>query len=202
MASAISEHTTPPKTTAGKTSMTMTIASILPTPPSSPSPSSCKAVVIPIASAATLPTTLPTTLPSQPVEHAQVLSQLKYTPAANATSTTNTRSTPRTTNNEPLAAGRPPSRTLTALKRDLRIDGWRCGAQTLGETECRHSILKENKILIDAQLVSMTDLTRACPDFEFGLLKLVMLVHYYQHDAGRPKERRIEARRLAFPPGG
>lgn len=175
--------------------MTMTIASILPTPPSSPSPSSRKPVII--ASAATLPTTLP----SQPVKDAQVLSQLKFTPAANATSATNTRSTPRTTNTKPLAAGSPPSRTLATLKRDLRIDGWRCGAQTLRNTECQRSILDENKNLIDAQVAFMTGLTRASPDFESALLKLVMLVHCYQHDAGQQKERRFEAWRLAFPPG-
>lgn len=47
----------------------------------------------------------------------------------------------------------------------------------------------------------MTDLTRASPDFESALLKLVILVHCYQHDAAPLKERRLEAWRLAFPPG-
>jgi hypothetical protein len=47
----------------------------------------------------------------------------------------------------------------------------------------------------------MMDMTCASPDFESAMLRLVMLVHCYQHDAGRPKERRLEAWRLAFPPG-
>jgi hypothetical protein len=47
----------------------------------------------------------------------------------------------------------------------------------------------------------MIGLTRASPDLEFALVKLVMLVHCYQHDAGQPKERRVEAWTLTFPPG-
>jgi hypothetical protein len=47
----------------------------------------------------------------------------------------------------------------------------------------------------------MTSLTHASPDFETVLLKLLLLVHCHQHNAGRPKERRLEAWRLAFPPG-
>lgn len=58
-----------------------------------------------------------------------------------------------------------------------------------------------NKDFIDTQLASMTGLTRASPDFEPAVLKLVMLVHCHQHDAGRPKERRLEVWRLEFPPG-
>jgi hypothetical protein len=47
----------------------------------------------------------------------------------------------------------------------------------------------------------MTGLTRASLDFEFAVLELIMLVHCHQHDAGRPKEHRLETWRLAFPPG-
>jgi hypothetical protein len=111
------------------------------------------------------------------------------------TSTTNTRSTSQITTTNP------PPRTLAALKRDLHINGWQCGAQTLKNTECKRSVKKDKKNLIDAQLASMTGLTRASPDFESAVLKLVMLVHCHLHDAGRPKECRIEAWRLAFPPG-
>ncbi|KAJ4345912.1 uncharacterized protein N0V89_012048 [Didymosphaeria variabile] len=192
----VSEHITPPKTPAGKTSMRMPIASILPTPPSSPSSSSRKPIVIPVASAATLPTTLP----SQPVNDAQVLSHLESTPAAH-TSTANTSSAPRTINTKPLTAGSPPSRTLAALKTDLRIDGWQCGAQTRRNTECQHFILNKNKNLINAQLASMTGLTRTSPDFKNALLKLVMLVHCHQHNANQKYQRRLEVWSLAFPPG-
>ncbi|KAF2843966.1 DUF1766-domain-containing protein, partial [Plenodomus tracheiphilus IPT5] len=115
--------------------------------------------------------------------------------------TTNTRSTPQTTTTKTPAAGSPPSRTLAALKRDLHIDGWQCGAQTLRDTECKRFVIDGNKDFIDTQLASMTGLTRASPDFEPAVLKLVMLVHCHQHDAGRPKERRLEAWRLAFLPG-
>jgi hypothetical protein len=47
----------------------------------------------------------------------------------------------------------------------------------------------------------MTGLTCASPEFESAVLKLVMLVHCYQHDAGRPKDCRLEAWKLAFPSG-
>lgn len=47
----------------------------------------------------------------------------------------------------------------------------------------------------------MMDLTGASPNFASAVLKLVKLVHCYQHDAGRPKEHRLETWRLSFPPG-
>ncbi|CAG5184790.1 uncharacterized protein ALTATR162_LOCUS11083 [Alternaria atra] len=172
-------------------SMTAMIASILLTPPSSPSPSPRKPVAIPIATAAALQTKLP----SQPVKDAQALLQPTSILAVNAISTTNTRSTLQITNTNSLP------RTLAALKRALHIDGWQCGAQTLKNTECKRSVINGNKNLIDAQLASMTGLTRASPDIQSALLRLVMLVHCYQHNAGRPKECRLEAWRLAFPSG-
>jgi hypothetical protein len=163
---------------------------MLPTPPSSPSLSPSKPVAILVAFAVALPATLP----SQPVEDAQALSHPTFTPAVNATSTTSIRSTPQITTNHS------PPRTLAALKRDLHIDGWQCGAQTIKNTKCKHSVTNRNKNSIDVQLASMTDMTRASPGFESAVLKLVMLVHCHQHDAGRPKECRLEAWRLAFPP--
>jgi hypothetical protein len=163
---------------------------MLPTPPSSPFPSPSKPVAIPIASA----TAVSTKLPSRSVKGAQALSQPISTPAVNATSTTNTRSAPEvTTTNHP-------PRTLAELKSDLHIDGRQCGALTRRDTRCKHSV-KDNEALIDAQLASMTGLTRASPDFESAMLELFMLVHCSQHDAGRSKECRLEAWSLTFPPG-
>lgn len=195
--SSISEHLTPPKTTANKTSTTMTVASILPIPPNSPLPSAGKPLATPVASA----TTLPTTPSSQIVEGAQASSQPRSPPAANTISTTNIISTQRTTATKLPAAEKPPPRTLAALKRDLHIDGWQCGAQTLRGTECKRFVIDGRKDLIDAQLASMMDLTGASPNFASAVLKLVKLVHCYQHDAGRPKEHRLETWRLSFPPG-
>lgn len=124
--------------------------------PNSPPPSARKPVVISIASAAALPTTLSL----QPVNDARALSQPRSSPAANA------KSTPRTNTTKPRAAGRPPPRTLVAIKRDLHIDGRQCGALTLGNKECKRIIIDYNEGLIDAQLASMTGLTHASPDFE------------------------------------
>lgn len=169
----------------------MAAASVLPTPPNSP----CrKPVVIHIASTATVPATPP----SQPVKGPQDSSQSHFTPTVNATLNTNTISSPRTTATK--AAGSTPPRTIAVLKSDLRIIDWRCGAQTLTNTTCQRRISDDNKQRIDAQLASMTGLTRASSDFEPALLKLLKLVNCYQHDAGLPKERRLEAWRLAFPP--
>lgn len=195
--SSISEHLTPPKTTANKTSTTMTVASILPIPPNSPFPSAGKPLATPVSSAATLPAT-PS---SQIVEGAQASSQPRSPPAANTISTTNIISTQRTTATKLPAAEKPPPRTLAAFKRDLHIDGWQCGAQTLRGTECKRYVIDGRKDLIDAQLASMMDLTRASPNFASAVLKLVKLVHCYQHDAGRPREHRLGTWRLSFPPG-
>jgi hypothetical protein len=171
--------------------MTATIASMLPTPPSSPSLSPSKPVAVRIVSAVVLQTNLP----SHPVKDARTSSQPTSTSAVSVTSTTNTRSTPQipTTNSPP--------RTLAALKRELHIDGGQCGAQTLKNTKCKRSIINDNKNLIDEHLASLTGLTRASPDFESAVLKLVMLVHCHQHGAGRPKDCRLETLRLAFPSG-
>jgi hypothetical protein len=127
--------------------------------------------------------------------------QLRSTLAAIATSTTNTRSTPQTTTTKPSAAKTPPFRTLATLKRDLHINSWKCGAETLKNTECKRAITQNNKDVIDAQLTSMTGLTCASPDFESAVHKLIVLVHCYQHKAGQSTERRLEAWRLAFSPG-
>ena len=137
------------------------------------------------------------------MKHHQVRPQSKPTPIATTKLITYTRSSPRTTTSttKPPAAESTPPRTITVLKRDLCIIDWRCGAQTLTNTSCQRNILKGNKQLIDSQLTSMTGLTRISPDFEPALLKLVMLVHCRQHHAGRPKESRLEAWKLAFPPG-
>ena len=54
-------------------------------------------------------------------------------------------------------------------------------------------ILNGNEQLINSQLTSMMGLTRASPDFKPLLLKIVMLVHCYLHNAGRPKKRRLKA---------
>ncbi|KAK3081643.1 hypothetical protein LTS18_004448 [Coniosporium uncinatum] len=182
----------------------MVAASMLSAPPSSASHPSRKPVVNHTASTAAVLATLPS-LPSQPVKDPQVLSQSQSTPIANATLTTNSISLPRTTATKlaaaAVAAGSTPPRTIAELKIDLRIIDWRCGAQTATNTECQRYILKGSKQLIDLQLTSMTDLTRASPDFEPTLLKLVVLVHCYQHVGGPPKERRLEAWRLAFLPG-
>jgi hypothetical protein len=159
----------------------MIVASMLPTPPSSPAPLSCK--------------------PLQPVKESQDLSPSRLTPIISATLSANTILTPRTSPAKSAAAsGSTPLRTVAELKSVLRIIGWRCGAQTLKKTECRSWILIANRQLIDSQLRLMAGLTRVSQDFEPALLKLVMLVHCNHHNAGQPKKCRLQAWRLAFPP--
>jgi hypothetical protein len=182
--------------------MTTTVASMLPTPPSSPSPSPNKLIIVPTISTGALPTTSP----SQPAKDLEELCQLGSAPVANVESTVHTKLTPlitttTTTITNAPATGGPPSRTLAALKNDLRFSDWKCGAQTLENKQCQRAVIQKNKALINAQLASMTGLTRASPDLESALVKLVMLVHCHQHDAGRPKERRLEAWTLTFPSG-
>ncbi|KAK6379162.1 hypothetical protein LTR81_027786 [Elasticomyces elasticus] len=86
------------------------------------------------------------------------------------------------------------------LKADLRIVDWKCGARTLRHTECQRSILLKRRPLIDAQITSMTAMTCVDPSFPDALRELVMLVHCHQHDAGRPKDSRLEAWKLALAP--
>jgi len=134
-------------------SMTATIASILPTPPSSPSPSPNKPVAKLIDSAAALQTKLP----RRPVKDARALSRPTSTLAVNVTSIINARSTLQ------ILITNPSPRTLAALQRDSHIDGWQCDAQTLKNTKCKRSV-KNDKNLIDEQLASMTGLTCASPE--------------------------------------
>lgn len=164
--------------------MTATITSMLPTPPNSPSPSRGKPA-----------TTLQIGLCAHPVEDAQALSKPTPATVVNATSTTNT----ILTGQDPTINR--PARTLAALKEDLKIKGWRCGAETKSKTKCRNFVNEDTRNLIDAQLASMTELTCAAPDFESALLTLVKLLHCYQHNAGKSKEGRLEEWRLAFPSG-
>jgi hypothetical protein len=135
-----------------------------------------------------------TTLPLAPAQDTQAVSQ-----PTSATPTTSTRIAFRNITAKPPANGSP-LRTLTALKTDLRIDGWQCGAETRNNTPCKRSIKCDKRKYIDAQLAAMKSLTCASPSFESDILKLVMLVHCHSHDAGQPKERRLEAWKLAFSP--
>jgi hypothetical protein len=177
--------------------MTMLAGLVLLTPPSSPSASPHKPDVNPTVS----PVALPTVLPPTPVRDAHALSQTRSTSVANVTPTADFKAnTQKPTVKSPAAESQ--CRTLTTLKKDLHIDTWLCGAQTLNKTACRRRIEENKKNFIDTQLTLMTGLTCTSPDFKAAVLKLVMLVHCYQHDAGQPKISRFEAWKLAFPPSG
>ncbi|KAK4888696.1 hypothetical protein LTR27_012435 [Elasticomyces elasticus] len=175
----------PPESHASRRSVATAAISILPTPPGTPSlpPRGVKAVPIRV----TAP--LSAISSSQPAGHDQASSQANATPAADAT-----KSSPQRT------ARAAPSRSLAMLKADLRLVDWKCGARTLRHTECQRSILLKRRPLIDAQITSMTALTCVDPSFPDALRELVMLVHCHQHDAGRPKDSRLEAWKLALAP--
>lgn len=94
-----------------------------------------------------------------------------------------------------------PPRTLAALKTCLGIDGWQCGAETRNNTPRKRSVERDKRNDINAQLAVMKSLMCASPNFEYNMLKLMMLVHCHSHDAGQPKKCRREAWKLTFSPG-
>ncbi|KAK5698445.1 hypothetical protein LTR17_023649 [Elasticomyces elasticus] len=175
----------PPESHASRRSVSTAAISILPTPPGTPSLPSRGVKAVPIRVTAPLSAISS----SQPAGHDQASSQANATPAADAT-----KSSPQRT------ARAAPSRSLAMLKADLRIVDWKCGAQTLRHTECQRSIVLRRRPLIDAQIASMTAMMCVDPSFPDALRELVMLVHCHQHDAGRPKDSRFEAWKLALAP--